>query len=138
MRGNKVMIERKKLIYLASPYSDPCPAVREDRFLHICSVAAKLMRAGYFVLSPIAHCHAIDAWDVTSGGWGYWAEYDKRLMQSCDEVWVCCMQGWRDSIGVRAEIQIAGELCLPVRYISGHGEPLTHAPKNKNSLRITT
>ena len=34
------------MIYLASPYSDPDPAVREQRFEAACAVTAVMLRAG--------------------------------------------------------------------------------------------
>lgn len=105
------------LIYLASPYSHPDPAVREGRFHEACKMAAVLMREGYLVFSPIAHSHPLAA------GWGlplvfdYWEAFDRRMIAACDELHVLQLPGWQESTGVQAEMEIAFELGKPVIYI---------------------
>lgn len=47
------------MIYLASPYSHPDPAVEELRFEAACEAACKLMQQGHHVFSPIAHTHPV-------------------------------------------------------------------------------
>ncbi len=49
------------MIYLASPYSHPDPAVREQRFRAACRAAAELIRAGHVVISPVVHGHPMAA-----------------------------------------------------------------------------
>lgn len=105
------------MIYLASPYSDPLPEVREYRFNVICEVTARLIREGHHVFSPIAHSHPL-ARHGLPGDWAFWEAYDRRMIAACDELWVCTMMGWRYSKGVQAEIVIAGEEGKPVRYIA--------------------
>ena len=41
------------MIYLASPYSDPDPAVRQSRFEAACKATAEMLRAGLIVFSPV-------------------------------------------------------------------------------------
>ena len=105
------------LIYLASPYSHPDPAVRVARFDVICRVAARLMLEGVHLYSPIAHTHPIAVQGDLPTGWDFWEQYDRKILKACGELWVCTMDGWRESKGVTAEIKIAEELLLPVRYI---------------------
>jgi hypothetical protein len=40
----------------------------------------------------------------------------------CDEVAVLMLDGWRESIGVQAEIAIARELCKPVTFLRVNGQ----------------
>ncbi|MCP4786572.1 MAG: DUF1937 family protein [Fuerstiella sp.] len=47
------------MIYLASPYSHSDANIREKRFRDVCRTAARLMRNGDVVFSPIAHGHPI-------------------------------------------------------------------------------
>ena len=47
------------MIYLASPYSDPDPIVREKRFAAACLAAASLIGSGEAVFSPIVHGHPL-------------------------------------------------------------------------------
>ena len=102
-----------KLIYLASPYSDPDPAIMEARFKAACQASANLMRAGHLIFSPIAHTHPIAQFDLPKG-WDFWERYDRAILDACSELFVLTLDGWRTSKGVQAELQIARELGLPV------------------------
>ncbi len=106
------------LIYLASPYSHADASVMQERFETICGVAARLMRDGVHLYSPIAHTHPIAVKGELPRGWEFWEQYDRKLLGACDEIWVCTLDGWRESKGVAAEIKIAEELGLPVRLVA--------------------
>lgn len=101
------------MIYLASPYTHPDPAVREVRFRAACRQAAEMFRCGIPVFSPIAYSHAIAAHDLPLE-WDFWARFDEAFLEVCSEVWVLTLDGWRESRGVQAEIELAHELGKPV------------------------
>lgn len=105
------------LIYLASPYSDPDPKVMESRFTVVCYLAAKLMRQGHLIFSPIAHTHPIAVCGELPRGWDFWERYDRAILSACRELWVAKLPGWDRSKGIAAEIGIAKELGLPIIYI---------------------
>ena len=105
------------MIYLASPYSHPDPAVRDERFHAVCRAAAALLRAGHAVLSPIAHSHALARHGLPTE-WSFWSRYDLEMLARCDQVVVLMLPGWQESAGVREEIRIARELGKPVRYVA--------------------
>lgn len=105
------------MIYLASPYSHPDPAVRAQRFRAACRAAVALLHAGHVVFSPITHSHPL-AQHGLPGNWQFWERYDREFLQRCDEVVVLMLPGWRKSVGVQAEIRIARELGKPVRYLA--------------------
>ena len=105
-----------RLIYLASPYSHPDRQIQEQRFQAVCQQAAEMMRRGELVFSPIAHTHPIAAYDLP-GDWAFWRRYDRAMLERCDELAVLQLDGWEESIGVKAEIAIAKDLNLPVRFI---------------------
>jgi len=100
-----------KLIYLASPYSHEDMKVCRERFERVCFVAARLMEKGLFVYSPIAHTHPI----AIHGGLDhldhdFWMNMDKVMMDRCDELYVCAMDGWKESEGISIEIDYMDEL----------------------------
>lgn len=104
------------MIYLASPYSHPDVRVRERRFRQACRAAAALLRAGHAVFSPIAHSHPL----VEHGlpiHWLFWERWGRELLTRCDEVVVLQLDGWIDSVGVRAEIEMARELGKPLQFV---------------------
>ncbi len=113
------------MIYLASPYSHPDTAVREQRFRAACHAAVALLHAGRVVFSPIAHSHPL-AQHGLPGNWHFWERYDRAFLERCDEVMVLMLDGWQESVGVQAEIRIARELGKPVRFLGveeAHGSP---------------
>ena len=103
------------MIYLASPYSDPDPAVQEERFQTACRHAAKMMRAGIHVFSPIAHSHPIARYGLP-GDWSFWKDYNCEFLKMCTALDVLMMPRWNESTGVAAEIALAHGLGKPVRY----------------------
>jgi hypothetical protein len=104
-------------IYLASPYSSPNLAVRDARFDAVCREAAALMRGGAMIYSPIAHTHPIAMRGDLPTHWEFWEGYDRVMIAAADALWVLMLDGWEDSRGVQAEIQLATELGKPVHMI---------------------
>lgn len=95
------------MIYLASPYSHPEPAVRQRRYEQTMAAQAYLLRRGEHVYSPIVACHPMAlAHDLpTDAEW--WAEYNLDMLKRCSDVYVLCLFGWEDSKGVAQEIEWA-------------------------------
>ena len=108
------------MIYLATPYSDVDPEVRKERFQTVNRVAAKLIQGGHHVFSPISHTHPIALEGDLPLGWDYWEEYDRKMLSVCSEMFVVRLPGWEESTGVRAEMDIAKEMGIPVRYLDPH------------------
>ncbi len=109
------------MIYLAVPYSDADAVVRQQRFDAACRAAAVLIRQGKVVFSPVSHGHAICCHDVPSD-WAFWQHLDRCFLDMCDEVVVLMLDGWRESIGVQAEIAIARELDKPITFLRVSGQ----------------
>lgn len=105
------------MIYLASPYSHSEAVVREERFRAACRATARLIAAGHVVFSPIVHGHPLVHHGLPTD-WSFWERFDRDHLVRCDEVVVLTLDGWRESVGVAAEIRIAEELGKPVRYLA--------------------
>ena len=121
------------MIYLASPYSHPDAAVREQRFHAVCRMAAALMQQGHVVFAPIVHGHPLVGHGLPTD-WLFWEQYDREHLRRCDELMVLRLDGWRESVGVAAEIRIAAELGKPVRYVDPPGAAtLAHVAKEVES-----
>jgi hypothetical protein len=69
---------------------------------------------GEFVLSPISHSHPIAQTGGCSGDWQTWREFDLMLLRMCCRVAVVTLPGWRESVGVQAEIAEARRLGMDV------------------------
>ena len=105
------------MIYLASPYSHPDPAVREQRFRAACRATAAQLRAGAVVFSPIVHSHPLVEFGLPTA-WSAWERIDRVYLERCDEVVVLMLDGWEESAGVRAEVGIARGLGKAVRFLA--------------------
>ncbi|GIW90181.1 MAG: hypothetical protein KatS3mg109_0613 [Pirellulaceae bacterium] len=108
---------KSDLVYLASPYSHADPQVRQARYQAACRAAAWLIGQGHLVFSPIAHSHGITQHGLPVD-WDFWEEHDRRMLVACDRVVVLMLPGWRESLGVQAEVAIARELGKPLAYLS--------------------
>lgn len=123
-----------RLIYLASPYSDPDPAVEEMRFKEVCKYAVALMNeGGVNIFCPIAHSHPLVEFGAPTH-WEYWAPFDYKLLESSDELWVLQLPGWDSSVGVAAEIKFAEKNNIPVRYVNPASIVTQENNENKNNL----
>jgi hypothetical protein len=110
------------LVYMASPYSHPDPSVMEARFTSACREAARFMRKGVLLFSPIAHTHPIAQFDLPKD-WTFWARYDRFILEKCCGVLVLMLDGWEQSKGVAGELLIAAELGLPVLRVAPEPHP---------------
>ena len=114
-------VKHEHLTYLASPYSDRDPDIREGRYRAACAVAAILCARGELVFSPIAHGHGIAASGLLPVSWTYWERLDLRMLAACDSLTVVCVHGWRESQGVQAEMAAARAMGLPLRFVDPCG-----------------
>jgi hypothetical protein len=46
--------------------------------------------------------------------WAFWERFDRAFLETCSEVRVLTLDGWRESRGVQAEMALARELGKPV------------------------
>lgn len=90
--------------YLATPYSKWAAGI-DDAALMAARIAGSLARYHVAVFSPIAHSHAvamasgIDPCDHT-----IWIPLDDPFMDAARGLIVADIDGWRDSYGVKVEI----------------------------------
>lgn len=109
----------RKIIYLASPYTHSDKNVLDARCIAAQKATARLMLEGNIVFSPIAHSHGVADHmpDAVRCDGDFWMEQDLPLLARCDEMVVLCLDGWRESSGVRQELAFATEKGIPVRYM---------------------
>ena len=122
---------RLPLVYLACPYSDPDPMVRERRWVMATGAAASLMKSGErIVYSPISLTHFFPDLGLPTT-WDFWRRPSLEMLERCDRLIVLCLSGWKESIGVQAEIAHAQDLRIPVYLLPSWTdlEPVPyHAP----------
>ena len=109
-----------KIIYLASPYTHQSIEVRNERFRAANRAAAKLIKQGHIVYSPITMTHPIDmllAEEDGTLGSKFWVDFDEAFMGFCSEIYVLKIAGWDTSSGVKREIEFFNNSGKPVTYL---------------------
>ena len=109
-----------KITYLAIPYTfEP-----ELSFSIVNKMAAKYMQEGKIVFSPISHSHPIALEmedDNIQLDHDFWMKQDGEILKRCDELIILIVgddgiELIENSRGVQAEIRIAEENEIPIKY----------------------
>lgn len=110
-----------KFVYLASAYTHPSKRTRDSRATLVTKVAAKLKlkHKNVVFFLPITQSHAMKKHVPELGfEFKHWAKDDLYVIsEHSDEVWVVMSEGWKESVGVTAEIQCAQYLKKKIVYI---------------------
>ncbi len=105
-----------KKIYLATPYTDKDPTVRQERYEMARNMTAKLMNLGYCVFSPIVHGHSLGSHFGVDRTYDhdFWMRQDLPLLMSSHVVFVFPPDAASYSRGVAKEVETAGKCNIPV------------------------
>lgn len=110
-------MHKYKLYYLASPYSHPDPEMRTKRYEEVSDATVALLKQGIYAFSPITYNHPMERHQLPTS-WDFWEPYDIAFLERCDEMIVLMLDGWRESIGVNAEIEFAHRKGIAVSYLN--------------------
>jgi hypothetical protein len=111
---NSVMVE---LIFISSPYSHKDKEILEDRVSKVSKFAAKLVSDGKVAISPIVYGHTLLTFHDMPSDWGFWKNYCETFITKCDKMVLLMLDGWKESEGVKGEIEFATKLGIPIEYI---------------------
>jgi hypothetical protein len=101
------------MIYLASPYTHENENVMENRYDKTRKVTEFLLSRGLPVYSSIVYGHHLKLPHM----WEFWKAFDLDMITLCDIIIVLTLDGWKESIGVQAEIEHAKSLGRVILYI---------------------
>jgi len=106
------------MIYLATRYSSGSVTDEEleQRYRRAVEITAKLIEAGYVVVSPIVLSHPISKLIGHKTDVDFWMEKDRILLAACHIVVVAADPLWNTSKGVKMEIKLARKLHIPVLF----------------------
>jgi hypothetical protein len=106
-------------VYLAAPYTDENPAVRELRYSMTNQFAARLMEAGFSVFSPISQSHEIARYlpPALLMDHDHWMRMDLPILSRAQLLVVLKLPGWEKSRGVDAELRHARERGIPTAFM---------------------
>jgi hypothetical protein len=113
-------LPKTKIIYLACPYTDASFEVRERRFRAATDAAARLIKEGYVVFSPVTMTHPIDialAGEGNTLGSEFWVRFDEAFMEFCSEMAILKLEGWDASSGIARELHFFESRGRPIRFL---------------------
>lgn len=116
------------LIYLAAPYSHSDQAIVQERMKLFAKVDIQLVNDGFFTVSPLYKTLLLQQQPDLDVSWDHWQDYCKELLSKCNMLLVICMDGWQQSIGVQAEIELAKHMEIDIQYIDIIAGNLTRYP----------
>lgn len=94
------------LSYLATPYTK-YPQGIDAAYRDACTLAARLIRIGVNLYSPIAHAHGIALHGgIDALNQRLWTEIDAIFLDKCEVLIVAHMEGWEQSSGIAHEIEV--------------------------------
>lgn len=106
------------MIYIASPYTHPNPAIRAERFIAVREYTHRLMQSGQIVFSPIVYGHQFSEIFAMPFEAEPWEEFNHGILKICHKVHVLMLNGFLESKGIKAEVDYALSLNKPVQYVT--------------------
>lgn len=100
-------MNKNQLIYIGSPYTHSDKIVMQNRYNQILRITADLLNQGFHVISPIVHCHPLSIQYNLRGDFEFWKKYNFALLGKCDILLIVPLDGWINSVGLKAEIIFA-------------------------------
>lgn len=107
----------QKVIYVACPFSHSDESVRNHRFDVANKYAARLMKLGHIVFSPLSHSVPISQYIGNPNDSDFYVRQDLYWLQFCDEVHAIMLPGYYESLGVKRETDEAHKLGILVLHI---------------------
>ena len=111
-----------ELEYLAIPYTHDQQSIMDFRANISDKVAAKLANEGRIIFAPISSWHSISKKYKLPTNFEYWKGLDEEFLKNCKKLLIICLAGWKESVGVTAEIEIANKYNIPIDYLNDKGE----------------
>lgn len=102
--------------YVASPYSHPDPAMREERYRTAVTFVAWAAAERMLIYSPIVHWHVAARTRSLPTDADFWAWINQSDQEHSDGVMVLAIPGWRQSTGVQEELLFAARWSQTVRF----------------------
>lgn len=108
--------------YIGSPYTHKSKTVMRDRYYMVSDYTAYCIKQGQFVYSPIVHCHPLAIDHNLPRDVSFWIEYNACMLLKSNCLLVLCLSGWKSSVGLLGEIDLAYEYGVKTAYI----DPITY------------
>ena len=112
------------MIYLASPYSDPDPHVRVQRYYSAMECVVNLLNQGFIVYSPVVHFHELAIRHSLPTNATWWQRQNEGMLNLAEALYVLAIPDWKISLGVQTEIKWAFDNGMVVTILDVKGIPV--------------
>lgn len=132
-----------QLVFVAAPYTAYDANGKEDvprimkRIETFSLCMEQLLKMGVLPYSPVL-AHLVRCYTTKlPGSWDYWKQYSLTLLKKSDVMIVLTIEGWKESEGLKGEIEFAKEESIEIVYLDaeallkGELEDLTEYIYNK-------
>lgn len=112
------------MYYLAAPYTDPNELIRKERVRTADMVAAALMEQhGFCIYSPLTHSQAVVPFlsMETIQDHNFWMRQCLPMVKAASALLLLELDGWKESKGVKMEVDAAKALMMPIYRVLPHG-----------------
>jgi len=130
------MIDLKQyhIVYLATPYTR-YPTGIVQAFRDACTIAAKLVKDGVSVYSPIAHTHPIAIHgEIDPLDLAIWIPFDHAMLGVSDALLVAKMLSWELSYGIKQESEFFRKANKPIFFLNPHNMEVSQREDGSASI----
>ena len=108
-----------RLIYLAGPYSHKSKYIMKRRRAAFADVVAYYMAIAenICIFSPILHNAAVADQHDLPHNFNFWAQRDFHMIKQSTAMWVLTLDGWKESYGLRQEVEYADSINREVLFV---------------------
>lgn len=107
--------------------------IEAERYDDAVKYTAHLLKEGKVAFSPIVYGHPIAKAHNLPTYFDYWQHFCKEFIGKCKEFYVLMLDGWRESMGIAAEVKLVNELGVPVFYVNAETYEIM---PDKNPIQI--
>jgi hypothetical protein len=124
---------KTEIEYLAIPYTHNNVFVKHFRAEVSNYIASELTKQGRIIFAPISAWHHIAMKYGLPGDFEYWKKLDEQFICASKKVIVVMLDGWKESSGIKLEIDIANKYGIDIEYL----DPMPYIEDLRKELQTT-
>lgn len=109
-------------IFVIVPYTHADEKIVNERVRQADLYVGFLTNECKVVYSTVSAMHHITKLCDLPSTWDYWKLHCEKMISSCEEVHVLCLDGWEESEGVQAELKFAKLFSKKITYVTPTGK----------------
>ena len=106
-----------KKAFVSMPYSTTDEAVKRARVIMAKQFCNRIANEGYSPLCPVLVAESMTEYNPKFGedfSYDDWLNFSLTYLKGCDLMYILRLTGWEESVGVKAEIELANQLGIEI------------------------